>query len=66
MVSAHGHGMTRVPALPFSSESADTQIDAAVLRLVDLFARQAALELAVDASEPKETPDATPNQQDEQ
>ncbi len=62
----HGHVMTRAPALPSSSESADTQIDAAVLRLVDLFARQAARELAVDASEPKEMPDATKDPQDEQ
>ena len=62
----HSHGMTRVPAISFSSESADTQIDAAVLRLVDLFARQAARELAVDASEPKEMPDATKDPQDEQ
>ena len=58
--------MTRVPALPSSSESADAQIDTAVLRLVDLFARQAARELAVDASEPKEMPDATKDPQDEQ
>jgi hypothetical protein len=57
----HGHGMTRVPALPFSSESADAQIDAAVLRLVDLFARQAARELAADAPDTKETPHATPD-----
>lgn len=58
--------MTRVPALPSCSKSADAQIDAAVLRLVDLFARQAARELAVDASEPKEMPDATKDPQDEQ
>lgn len=53
--------MTRVPALPFSSESADAQIDAAVLRLVDLFARQVAQELAADAPDTKETPHATPD-----
>ena len=49
--------MTRVPALPSSSESADAQIDAAVLRLVDLFALQVAKELAADAPDAKETPD---------
>lgn len=47
--------MTRVPAIPSFSESADTQIDAAVLRLVDLLARQVAWELAVDAPTTKET-----------
>jgi hypothetical protein len=49
--------MPRVPALPSSSASADAQIDAAVLRLIDLFARQAARELASDAYL-METPDA--------
>ena len=58
--------MTRVPALPSSSESADAQIDTAVLRLVDLFARQAARELAADASDAKETPDGPTDPQDEQ
>lgn len=51
--------MTRVPALPSSSESADKQIDTAVLRLVDLFARQVARELAADAPEVEETPHAS-------
>lgn len=58
--------MTRAPAPSHSDESADAQIDTAVLRLVDLFARQAARELAVDASDPKERPDAIPDKQDEQ
>ena len=57
--------MTRVPALPFSSESAEAQIDAAVLRLVDLFARQVARELAADAPDAKETPNGTDEQQDD-
>ena len=50
--------MTRVPALPLSPASADRQIDAAVSRLVDLFACQVARELASDAPEAKETPHA--------
>jgi hypothetical protein len=58
--------MTRVPALPSCSKSADAQIDAAVLRLVDLFARQVALELAVDAPDVEETPHANTDPQDEQ
>lgn len=41
--------MPRVPALPSSPASADAQIDTAVLRLIDLFARQTARELATDA-----------------
>lgn len=57
--------MQRVPSLPCSSDSADAQIDAAVLRLVDLFARQAARELAVDAPEAKETTDAVQHQKDD-
>lgn len=57
--------MTRVPALPFSSESADAQIDTAVLRLVDLFARQAARELAADAPDAKEMPHASTNPEDD-
>lgn len=56
--------MRRVPALPCSPDSADAQIDAAVLRLVDLFARQAARELAVDAQEAKEMANAAQHQKD--
>jgi hypothetical protein len=41
--------MPRVPAISPSPDSAHAQIDAAVLRLVDLIARQAARELAADA-----------------
>lgn len=41
--------MPRVRSLSPIHESAEAQIDAAVLRLVDLFARQAAWELASDA-----------------
>ncbi len=41
--------MPRVPTLPSFPESAEAQIDAAVLRLIDLFARQAARELVTDA-----------------
>jgi hypothetical protein len=51
--------MPRVPAIPPIAESADAQIDAAVMRLVDLFARQAARDLAAGAPELMETPDAT-------
>jgi len=50
--------MTRVPAPSHSSASADAQIDAAVLRLVDLLARQAAWGLAADAPDITEKPDA--------
>ena len=57
--------MPRVPALPSSPESADAQIDAAVLRLVDLFARQAARELAADASIAMETSDAPQHPQED-
>ena len=57
--------MPRVRTLSPSSESAEAQIDAAVMRLVDLFARQAARELAADASFSMETPDAAePEQED--
>jgi len=57
--------MTRVPAISLCPELADTQIDVAVLRLVDLLARQVARELAADAPEAKETPHAkTALQQD--
>ncbi len=56
--------MTRVPAPPFVQDSADTQIDAAVLRLVDLLGRQTARELAADAPVTMETPDAPPPPQD--
>lgn len=50
--------MTRVPASYPTLESAEAQIDDAVLRLVDLFAVQAARELATDAHL-METPDGT-------
>lgn len=49
IISRHGYPMPRVPALPSFPESAEAQIDAAVLRLIDLFARQAARELVTDA-----------------
>jgi len=61
---AHGDSMPRVPAIPPSSASADAQIDAAVLRLVDLFARQAARELATDAHL-MEKPDAEEHPQED-
>lgn len=61
----HGSSMLRAPALPFSPASAEAQIDAAVLRLVDLFARQAARELAADASLIQETPDAAKHPQED-
>jgi hypothetical protein len=48
-----------------SSESAEAQIDAAVLRLIDLFARQAARELAADAFSNMETPDAPEQAQED-
>lgn len=50
--------MPRVPAISPCPESAEAQIDAAVMRLVDLFARQAARDMAADAHL-METPDAT-------
>ncbi len=50
--------MTNVPAPPLSSEPADAQIDAAVLRLVDLLARQAARELVEETPTIQETYDA--------
>ena len=56
--------MPRVPAFPSSPASAEAQIDAAVMRLVDLFARQAARELAADASFSMETPDAAEPEQE--
>ena len=57
--------MPRVRSLSPSSESAEAQIDAAVLRLVDLFARQAARELAADAFSNMETPDAPEQAQED-
>jgi hypothetical protein len=61
---AHGDSMPRVRSLSPCPESAEAQIDAAVLRLVDLFARQTARELAADAHL-METPDAAePEQED--
>lgn len=57
--------MPRVPAPSLSPESAEAQIDTAVIRLVDLFARQAARELAVDASSNMETPDAAEQPQED-
>ncbi|MBI6630368.1 hypothetical protein [Pontibaca salina] len=57
-----GQVMTRVPALPSAEDSADTQIDAAILRLVDLLARQTAREIAADAPVTKESFDAPPSQ----
>lgn len=50
--------MTRAPASSHTPNTAETQIDAAVSRLVDLFARQVAQELAADAIDAKETPHA--------
>jgi hypothetical protein len=57
--------MPRVPALPYSPESAEEQIDAAVLRLVDLLAQQTARELAADAPSIMETPDAPKQSQED-
>lgn len=56
--------MTRVPAFPLTQDPAEAQIDAAVLRLVDLLARQAARELAADVPIIMEMPDAPPPHQD--
>lgn len=50
--------MTRAPAHPFPQDSADAQIDAAVLRLVDLLGRQTARELTAGAPASKESSDA--------
>lgn len=57
--------MTRAPAFSVTPASAEAQIDTAVLRLVDLFARQVARELAVGAPKAEDTPHAaTAPQQD--
>lgn len=56
--------MPRVRTLSPSPESAEAQIDAAVMRLVDLFARQVAGELAADAHL-METPDAAESEQED-
>ena len=40
----HDHGMTSFDPTPQSKESAEVQIDAAVMRLIGLLARQAAEE----------------------
>jgi len=61
----HGHAMTRAPAPSHVSASAEAQIDAAVLRLVDLFARQVARDLAAGAPELMETPDAEEHSQED-
>ena len=50
--------MSRAPALPFPKDSADAQIDAAVLPLVDLLGRQTARELTAGAPTIKESSDA--------
>jgi len=57
--------MTRAPAPSHYPETADEQIDSAVLRLVDLLARQTARELAADAPDITEMPDAPPTHQDD-
>lgn len=57
--------MIRAPASSLTPVSADAQIDTAVLRLVDLLARQAARELAVDASIAMETSDAPQHPQED-
>lgn len=56
--------MTRVPAQSLSLKSADAQIDAAILRLVDLLARQVAGDLVADAPNVEETANAHPDLQD--
>lgn len=58
------HPMPRVPALPPSSESAEVQIDTAVLRLAELFARQTARELVADAHFMETSDAAEPEQED--
>ncbi len=60
-----GHTMTRAPALPHTQASADTQIDAAVLRLIDLLARQTAEELIADAPATMEIANAPPPDQND-
>lgn len=56
--------MPRVRSLPSFPESAEAQINTAVLRLVDLFARQVARELASDAHL-MEKPDAEDTPQED-
>ena len=56
--------MTRESAPAHYPESAYTQVDATVLRLVDLLARQVGRELAVDAADARETSDATKTPQE--
>jgi len=64
-MSCHGQDMTHVPALPSFSLPDDAQIDAALLRLTDLFARQVARELAAGNPQAKETPHATGHHQED-
>ena len=50
--------MTRVPVLLSQSGAAEEQIEAALGRLIKLFAQQTARELAASASDAKEPTDA--------
>jgi hypothetical protein len=61
----HGQDMTHVPALSSLSLSDDAQIDAALLRLTDLFARQVARELAAGIPQAKEIHHATCHHQED-
>ncbi|WP_176828236.1 hypothetical protein [Ruegeria marina] len=47
--------MTRVPALSPTPEQDGKQVDAAILQLIGLIARQAARETAADASDQEDT-----------
>lgn len=63
-VSAAWSGMPRVSTSSHPTTSAaDAQVDAAVSRLVGLFAKQVARELVIDASEIQETCHATKDPQ---
>ncbi len=64
-MNRHPLCMPRVPAFPSFSDAAEQQIDTAVLRLVDLFARQTARELVADAPDAKETPHAAQDPQED-
>jgi hypothetical protein len=61
----NSHDMTCVPSPFCTQDSADAQIEAAVLRLVELLGRQTARELAADAAKNMEMPDAPPTHQND-
>jgi hypothetical protein len=61
----HGQDMTHVPAHLSDPLSDDAQIDAALLRLTDLLARQVGRELVAGNPQVKEKPHANGHQQED-